>query len=54
MQDGISKIIQRLGGKAEESIITEIYRYLERSKGNSGKTKDSFQSKEGEAKILNS
>ena len=52
MQDGISKIIQRLGGKAEESIITEAYRYLERSKRNSRKTEESFQSKEKEARIL--
>ncbi len=52
MQDGISRIVQRLGGKAEESIITAAYRYLERSKGNSGKTEDRFQSKEREAQIL--
>lgn len=52
MQEGISKIVQRLGGEAEESLITEIYRYLERSKGDSGETKECFQSKEGEAKNL--
>jgi hypothetical protein len=52
MQDGISRIVQRLGGKAEESIITAAYRHLERSKGNSGKTEDGFQSKEKETQSL--
>ena len=52
MQDGISRIVQRLSGKAEESIITADYRYFERNKGNSGKTEGDFQSKEREAQTL--
>ncbi len=52
MQDGISKIVQRIGGKAEESTITKAYRYLERSQRLGGKIQDKFQSKEEEAKSL--
>ena len=52
MQDGISKIVQRIGGKAEESTITKAYRYLERSQRLNRKIQDTFQSKEEEAKIL--
>ena len=52
ISDGISKIIQRLGGTAEEGLITKTYRYLERSKGESGVAKEAFVSKEREAEIL--
>lgn len=52
MQDGISKIVQRLGGEAKESLITEIYRYLERSKRAGGDAKKDFKSKEEEARAL--
>lgn len=49
---GISKIIQRLGGTAEESLITKSLHYLERSQRNHPKAQTGYQSKETEARIL--
>jgi hypothetical protein len=46
MSNGIKKIIQRLGGEAEQSLITEAYSFLERSKGESGMVEKEFVSKE--------
>jgi hypothetical protein len=48
MSNGIKKIIQRLGGEAEHSLITEAYSYLERSKGESRMVEKEFVSKERE------
>lgn len=52
MSDGISKIIQRIGGAAAESVITEAYRYLEGSKRDSGMAEGEYQNKEREAEAL--
>jgi hypothetical protein len=52
MANGIEKIVQRLGGKTEQSLITETYSFLERSKRESGMAEEEFVSKEDEAKGL--
>jgi hypothetical protein len=45
MANGIEKIVQRLGGKTEQSLITETYSFLERSKRESGMAEEEFVSK---------
>jgi hypothetical protein len=52
MVDGIEKIIRRIGGTAEDSLIEKTYRYLERSKGDSGMVEEAFISKETETEQL--
>ena len=52
MSNGIEKIVQRLGGKTRESLITETYRALERSKRDSGKVEETFLSKERETETI--
>ena len=52
MSNGIEKIVQRLGGKTRESLITETYRTLERSKRDSGKVEETFLSKERETETI--
>lgn len=52
MTNGIEKIVQRLGGEAKQSLITETYSYLERSKRESGVAEETFISKEREAKAI--
>lgn len=52
MLNGIEKIVQRLGGKAEQSLITETYSFLERSKRESGMAEEEFVSKERETESL--
>jgi hypothetical protein len=52
MSNGIKKIIQRLGGEAEQSLITEACSFLERSKGESGMVEKEFVSKERETEAL--
>lgn len=48
MSNGIEKIVQRLEGKTEQSLITETYSYLERCKRESGMTEEEFIDKERE------
>jgi hypothetical protein len=52
MANGIEKIVQRLGGEAEQSLITETYSFLERSKRESRMVEEEFVSKEDEAEAL--
>jgi len=52
MSNGIQKIVQRLGRQTEQSLITETYSYLERSKGESGMVEEKFNSKEKETEII--
>lgn len=52
MANGIEKIVQRLGGEAEQSLITETYSFLERSKRESRMVEEEFVSKEDEADAL--
>lgn len=52
MVNGIEKIVQRLGGEAEQSLITETYSFLERSKRESRMVEEEFVSKEDEADAL--
>ena len=47
MSNGIQKIVQRLGRQTEQSLITETYSYLERSKGESGMVEEKFSCDDG-------
>jgi hypothetical protein len=52
MSDGISKIVQRFGGAAREGLITETFRFLERSTRDSGMAEGSYQTKERETEDI--
>jgi hypothetical protein len=49
---GIQKIVQRLGGQTENSLIEKTYSYLERSKRESGVAQEEFSSKERETEVI--
>lgn len=52
MIDDVEKIVRRIGGEAEEGLVTEIYRHLKRSQRFSSHAKGLFQSKEAETQNL--
>ena len=56
MSNGIEKIVQRLGGKAEQSLTTETYGFLERNKRESGWLKQNLRlnEKNNEIQVKNS
>jgi hypothetical protein len=49
---GIQKIVQRLGGQTENSLIEKTCSYLERSKRESGVAQEEFSSKERETEVI--